>query len=259
MNIAFMAILALAAAPAQLDTSATPTTRLFVRTVPHGATVTVDGEPIGKSDGLFVLPGGHKITVELDGSAAPRKPVKSRFPAASEGSGSRLQEQSQVNLYMTPRPDAAGESTRQDVPLETAGPACPQSKVRAVPTRRQGSVARRFRSIHPTSNAHGHLRHPAEAALVGRDGNTLFGMAIKPLPQTEFRSRTVPAMLELVADSAVHEVLRAKSLLDRYAAAGLTDATTRGQKAVEQLPANCRSREGRRESFTKLPCEMASP
>ena len=66
MHIIFIAILALAVPPAQLDTSATPTTRLFVRTVPVGAAVTVDGKTIGKSDGLFAVPAGtHKITVGL--------------------------------------------------------------------------------------------------------------------------------------------------------------------------------------------------
>ena len=75
-------------------------------------------------------------------------------------------------------------------------------------------------------------QHPAETRWSGRDGNTLFGIAVKPLPQGESRPRAVPAMLELVQMLAVHEVLKAKSLLDRYAAAGLTDATTLRQ-AVE--------------------------
>jgi hypothetical protein len=75
-------------------------------------------------------------------------------------------------------------------------------------------------------------QHPGEARWSGCDGDLLFGIAIKPLPQRLSDPRAVPAMLELVHMQAVHEVLKAKSLLDRYAAAGLTDATTLRQ-AVE--------------------------
>jgi hypothetical protein len=75
-------------------------------------------------------------------------------------------------------------------------------------------------------------QHPGETRWSGRDGDLLFGIVVKPLPQGELRQRAVPAMLELVQMLAVHEVLKAKTLLERYAAAGLTDATTLRQ-AVE--------------------------
>jgi len=67
---------------------------------------------------------------------------------------------------------------------------------------------------------------------------TLFALAAKRLPAGEVRSRAVPAMLELVHMQATHELLTAKSLLDRFEATGLNDATTLRQameKAVGEL------------------------
>ena len=48
--------------------AAPPATRLYVRTIPSGATVQLDGKELGQSDGLFtVQPGTHTVRVELDG------------------------------------------------------------------------------------------------------------------------------------------------------------------------------------------------
>ncbi|MFH1922891.1 MAG: PEGA domain-containing protein [Planctomycetota bacterium] len=56
--------------------SKTTTTRLYVRTTPPGARVLLDGQPIGKSPGLFFAPSGdHKITFELPGYAPQSQPV----------------------------------------------------------------------------------------------------------------------------------------------------------------------------------------
>ncbi|HPM82438.1 MAG TPA: PEGA domain-containing protein [Candidatus Anammoximicrobium sp.] len=232
MNIVFMAILALAADPAWLDTSATPTTRLFVRTVPRGATVTVDGKAVGKSDDIFqVLPGGHKITVELDGYAPETREIE-----IHEGRIARvrveLQKQAQVNARPIPQPDAGQGPTPENAPSGTPDP------TQAIQDSARAEAASTFVSQgdFPASTQQAMLtvlrQHPTETRWSGRDGNTLFGVAVKRMPQTESRSRAVPAMLELVQMLAVHEVLKAKSLLDRYAAAGLTDATTLRQ-AVE--------------------------
>ena len=76
-------------------------------------------------------------------------------------------------------------------------------------------------------------QHPAETRWSGRAGTTLFGIAAKPLPKEQIGQRALPAMLELTHMLAVHELLTAKSLLDRYAATGLTDATTLHQAVVE--------------------------
>ena len=61
----------------------------------------------------------------------------------------------------------------------------------------------------------------------------MFGIAARPLPAGDIRRRVTPALLELTHLWAVQELLRAKSLLDRYAATGLTDATTLREAVVE--------------------------
>jgi len=76
-------------------------------------------------------------------------------------------------------------------------------------------------------------QHPGETRWSGRDGPTLFAIAAKNLPQGEAKQRAVPALLRLVHMLAVHELLKAKSLLDCYAATGLDDATTL-RNAVEE-------------------------
>ena len=54
--------------PAAVTSSTTATTRLYVRTIPAGAQVTIDGSPLGTSDGLFLVPAGTaKVTVQFDG------------------------------------------------------------------------------------------------------------------------------------------------------------------------------------------------
>jgi len=231
MNIVLAAILILAVPPAAADMSATPTTRLFVRTVPAGAVVTLDAKAIGTTDGLFVIsPGTHELSLELEGYRAQTRKIQ-----APEGRITRLE----VKLKGA---DQAGSGRgRADTPPPTSGSGDAPS---AGGTHRlpqgadgvgitsgfvsQGDFADSTRQAMLTV-----LRqHPNETRWSGRDGNLLFGIAIKPLPQRDSRQRAVPAMLELVQMFAVHEMLKAKSLLDRYAAAGLTDATTLRQ-AVE--------------------------
>jgi hypothetical protein len=54
--------------PPGVATSASPKTRLYVRTVPPGAQVMVDGKPLGASDGLFLVPAGtSRVSVQFDG------------------------------------------------------------------------------------------------------------------------------------------------------------------------------------------------
>lgn len=57
------------AQPPQVETSADAKTRLYVKTLPPGAQVTLDGKPLGASDGLFLVPAGTaKVTVQFDGA-----------------------------------------------------------------------------------------------------------------------------------------------------------------------------------------------
>lgn len=55
--------------PPRVETSAAATTRLYVKTLPPGARVTLDGTPLGASDGLFLVPAGTaKVSVQFDGA-----------------------------------------------------------------------------------------------------------------------------------------------------------------------------------------------
>ena len=52
-------------------------TRLYVRTVPPGAKVVLDGKELGIADGLFIiLPGDHMVTLELEGYSPQKRDVK---------------------------------------------------------------------------------------------------------------------------------------------------------------------------------------
>lgn len=53
-----------------VQASDTPTTRLYVKTIPPGAQVMLDGKPLGPSDGLFLVPAGvGRVSVQFDGQA----------------------------------------------------------------------------------------------------------------------------------------------------------------------------------------------
>lgn len=233
MHIIFIAIIALAVPPAHMDTSATPTTRLFVRTVPLGAAITVDGKMIGKSDGLFAVPAGtHRISVESHGYVAETREIQVHEDRITRLE-IRLRKQDKAAARPVPQPETSAAPAFADAGPETSGSS--QVPVQAS----DGSDAASafvWQGDFPASTRQAMLtvlrQHAGETRWSGRDGNMLFGIAIKPLPQGESRQRAVPAMLELVQMLAVHEVLKAKSLLDRYASAGLTDATTLRQ-AVE--------------------------
>jgi len=63
--------------PARTIFPPTRTTRLYVRTTPPGASVSLDKRPIGKSDGLFtVASGDHQVTLELPGHKTQTLRVK---------------------------------------------------------------------------------------------------------------------------------------------------------------------------------------
>ena len=69
--------------------SKTPTTRLYVRTSPPGASVFLDKRPIGTSNGLFIVPSGdHEVTLELPGHKTQTLRVK-----VAQGQINRVQAQ----------------------------------------------------------------------------------------------------------------------------------------------------------------------
>ena len=78
MFATLLSFLLFGAVPAEVKTSETPTTRLYVETTPAGATIRVDGKPQGTSPKtIIVAPGAGKLTVEveLDGHATKRQEV----------------------------------------------------------------------------------------------------------------------------------------------------------------------------------------
>lgn len=76
-------------------------------------------------------------------------------------------------------------------------------------------------------------QHPGESRWSGRANSTMFGITAKRLPAGTMRQRAIPGMLELAHMQAFQELLKAKSLLDQYAATGLTDSTTLERAVVE--------------------------
>ena len=82
-----------------VKTSPTASTRLYVRTVPAGAKIEIDGKPSGTSDRLFKVPPGVKkmtVKVELDGHYPKQQEVEIR--------GGRI---TRVILELEPTSDAA--------------------------------------------------------------------------------------------------------------------------------------------------------
>ena len=68
MNALWTTCLVIALGAQPVETSSTPTTRLYVRTIPPGARVVLDGKELGTTDGLFLVPAGTgKLSVTLDG------------------------------------------------------------------------------------------------------------------------------------------------------------------------------------------------
>ncbi len=68
MSLIAPAIVACVVSASPVHQGETPSTRLYICTVPRGAEVAVDGKLLGRSDDLFLVPSGvRSVTVELDG------------------------------------------------------------------------------------------------------------------------------------------------------------------------------------------------
>ena len=68
MNVLLCTLALFYATTHQVETSKTADTLLYIRTVPSGAQILLNGKPLGNSDGLFpVKPGQYKIVVDLEG------------------------------------------------------------------------------------------------------------------------------------------------------------------------------------------------
>ena len=201
---------------------ASPPTRLYVRTVPPGAKVTLEGKSLGKSDALFsVMPGTQTVQVELPGYLPEERRVEIR-----------AEEITRVELELKRRPEAAGRAGSPSLP--SAGGVDAEKKDDAASIAANAYLTN---ADLPSATRDAMLtvlrQHPIESRWSGRAGTTMFGIAAKRLPTGTVRPRAVPAMLELTHMLAFQELLKAKSLLDRYAATGLTDATTLERAVVE--------------------------
>ncbi len=217
-SLVSLALLAVVAPPPEkpLRLIETPNTRLFVRTIPDGARIILDGKEVGQSDGLFLVsPGIRKITVELDGYYSEGRPVRVR-----DGWITRVELALRRQPKASRPPPESPESPKPDSDRGLKAAAAYVAEA-DVPPPVRGAMLTVLR------------QHPSETRWSGRSGATMFAVAVKSLPTGEIRQRATPALLELTHMLAVYELVKAKSLLDRYAATGLTDATTLRQ-AVEK-------------------------
>ena len=79
MNAILFAAALLAFGPPDVQASPESTTQLYVKTVPAGARVAVDGTVVGKSGKLFnVAAGAHKVSLSLEGYASEERSVEVR-------------------------------------------------------------------------------------------------------------------------------------------------------------------------------------
>lgn len=108
----------------QVETSETPTTRLYIRTTPPDAKVRLDGEPLGQSGGqsgrLFVVPAGvRRITVELDGHQPQEQQIEIRDGEITRVSID-LKRHPQDGSPVAPRPSPASSHSESEGALAAA-------------------------------------------------------------------------------------------------------------------------------------------
>jgi hypothetical protein len=79
MNAVFLAVTMLACGMQDVETSPQSATQLYVKTLPPGAEVAVDGKVVGKSDSLFdVAAGTHKLSLSLEGYVTDERSIEVR-------------------------------------------------------------------------------------------------------------------------------------------------------------------------------------
>ena len=179
--------------------------------MPPGARISLDGEKLGVSDGLFfVSPGMHKVELELDGYTSEIRQVS--VPA---GQIKRLEVKFTDQLN-----SASGGASRDTTAYAKTATAYIEAHT-DIPEATRSAMLTVLR------------QHPTEYRWSGRRGPTVFAMAVKMLPSGASQHRAVPALLNLTHSLAVHELLKANSLLNKYGVKGLTDATTLCQAMVE--------------------------
>ncbi|MHC4400653.1 MAG: PEGA domain-containing protein [Planctomycetota bacterium] len=99
MNATVLSLAVYCLCAAEIDTSQTPTTHLYVRTTPSGAKVFLDGNQLGTSPGLFPVKAGvRRIIIELEGHEQEAEDVTIRVGRVKR-----------INLVLKERPDPAKE------------------------------------------------------------------------------------------------------------------------------------------------------
>lgn len=183
-------------------------TRLYVRTEPSGATVTVGDKTLGRSDELFVVqPGKIMVKVELAGYQAQVRELD-----LLAGRITRIEVQ--LLKAASPKPetnsDETAASTAAIIYLERTDLAKPLGAALQATVR----------------------QHPTDSRWSGQQGSIVFAVVSKRIPDGPFRNEAVPPLLNLTHSLAVSELLTAKGLLDLYTQHGLTNATALRQAVV---------------------------
>lgn len=76
MNAILFAAAMFALGAQDVQTAPQSKTQLYVKTVPPGAAITLDGKSLGNSDGLFdAAPGAHKLTLQMEGFVAEARSI----------------------------------------------------------------------------------------------------------------------------------------------------------------------------------------
>jgi hypothetical protein len=76
MNAIVLAAAMLALGMQEVETTPQAKTQLYVKTVPTGAAISLGGQALGKSDGLFdVAAGVHQLVVRLEGYVPEERSV----------------------------------------------------------------------------------------------------------------------------------------------------------------------------------------
>ena len=154
--VLFAAVLAAFAHPAE-----PPPSRLYVRTIPPGARIILDGKELGLSDGLFiVLPGDHTVTLELDDYQSEKREVNVA-PERITRLVVTLVERAEAN----PPPGAPA-------PIEAAAALVARAKVPEAERAAMQTVLR---------------QHPTQTRWSGRSATRLFAVAARALPTGDIR------------------------------------------------------------------------
>ncbi|MBN2476754.1 MAG: type II secretion system major pseudopilin GspG [Pirellulales bacterium] len=128
MKAAFWSWVLWCAVAPQVQTSQTPETLLYIRTTPSGAEISLDGKPLGTSDGLFpVKPGTYKIVVDLQDHQPKQQSITLR-----DGQITRIELELQATAGrrratarpLIPRPAFGRFDVRLELRVAPAAPGC---------------------------------------------------------------------------------------------------------------------------------------